>query len=255
MKTFGIVAGRQSETMAGTITGAYPDIEFTKAWTDLRELKNDLTKKDRGGLGELQGILVLDWGLPSETTEEEFSHIVFIQNMLQAKEFFGLYIFFCTKRADLYKRLDEHFTDMPDTKYDGTKLDLVSGYDVDNMYALLTFPYALLKRGSKELEIRRDEQRKAVGTIMDTRRFYTLMGRKDQISSMMRKLEAEMRVIESELTKFTEERLARNLEYVDNDLQSGIKKKPNVQLLEDVEVEKAVEEVEQPKKKNGFFGW
>lgn len=253
MKNFGIVAGLQSEALASQMVSAHPDIEFTKAWEDLRELKNDVAKGDREALGDIEGILVLDWGMTNPDTEDEFSHIVFVQNMFNAKKFFGTYLFFCTKRVDLYKRLDQHFMEMPDAKYDGTKIDLVHEYEIDKLYKLLSFPYAVLQKGAKELDIRRDEQRKAAQTILDTRRFYTLMGRKEEINSQQRRLDAEERVIDAELLKFTQERLDRNLDMAARDFDAGVKKHPEAMLLEPEEIEEVVKKEVEPKKKRNLF--
>ncbi|MFV1457408.1 hypothetical protein [Bacillus mycoides] len=254
MKNFGIVAGIQSEAIAGQISSMYPEVEFTKAWGDLRELKNDVTRGDREVLGDIEGILILDWGLPSDDTEEEFSHIVFMQDMFRAKKFFGMYLFFCTKRVDLYKRLDQHFMEMPDAKYEGTKVDLVHGYEIDMLYKLLSFPYAVLQKGAKELDIRRDEQRKAAQALRDSRRFWTLMGRKEEIQAQQRRLDAEERVIDKELLNFTQERIERNLDMAVNDLESAPKKIPGTTLLEPEEIEaKVKEEIEPKKKKKGLF--
>lgn len=253
MKKFGIVAGRQSQAMAGMVTQKYPDVEFVSAWSDLVELKNDLTKKGREVIGELEGILVLDWGLTSEVTEEEFARIIYIQDLFKAKELFGTYLFFCTKRPDLFKRLDEHFIDMPDSKYEGVKIDLMRDYLIDQIYGLLTFPYAVLQYGSKELEIRREEQRKALETISDTRRYYSLTGRREQIMAQIRRLNAELMVVDNELFKFGEERITRSLDLGALDADAGIEKKRNDRLLEDSEMEKAFREAESTKKRTPFW--
>lgn len=253
MKKFGIVAGRQSQAIAGTLTKDYPDLDFVRAWADLMELKNDLTKRGREVLGELEGILVLDWGLPSEKTEEEFARITYVQNLFKAKDFFGTYLFICTKRPDLFKRLDTHFIDMPDSKYEGIKIDLMPEYKTDHIYALLTFPYAVLQYGSKELEIRRDEQRKAVETIQDTRRYYSLTGRREQILSQLRRLSAELQVVDTELFKYGEERITRSLESSLVDLDVGQEKRKTARLLEDEEMDKAFREEETTQTRRLFW--
>lgn len=227
--SFGLVAGELAHIFSESIAHASSEVEFKKHWGTLEELQKDIARNGKEVVEGIQGIMVLDYGLTSANADDEFAKISLVQNMFEAKELYGTYLFIYTMRTDLYKRLEEHFNDMPDSKYEGLSLHLSGdrSYIVGNILAILTYPYPTLVKGARELAIRNDERQKGALKVMDTRRFYSLVGKKEQIESEIRYLQSQLARVNQEFLQFGNEVIQRDLEYTAQDYYANVQISPD----------------------------